>query len=479
MVHIGARLARRFTLLESEPADVPGVERFVAHDSRLQRDVRVDVITALAPSSARQAAATAARVRDPRLLRVLASGRERIADEAYTYVVTERPEGTLLSEVLKERRVPARVAATIVGDAARALENANAEGVHHGYLRTSSLGVTSAGRVVLSGLGIDGELAMQAGVGRGASESSDAMALGRIYLAAITGLDADAATERDLPADLGVRARKMCIHVINGSGPLTLDAVLHTLAPVDTRTLRDFPSMVRSMPLLPASVRELQARKARESRSATDAIPLGADVAARADHAAQETQAEALADAELRPTLAVVDAATGLGAVPPDQVPAPDSAATDPLVAPLTAGAVVDPPEVEAPLGANELHDLYEFDEMVAVQDVNNTTSTWEAILERMHRRWPGSEAITERLDRAHSRANRSGPIKAAPVLIPLMAIAVVVALIVALSQLTSPLSAPENDNDLPSNTYPSFTHSPSPSPSPSISPSAAADDAE
>lgn len=475
MLQIGARLARRFTLLVAEPVDVPNLERFVAHDSRLHHDVRVDVVTALAPSAVRQAAAAAARVRDPRLVRVLASGRERVGDESYTYVVTAIPEGLAMSGLIATRLIPPRIAGTIVGDAARALTKASAEGVHHGYLRPSSLTVTEGGRVTVTGLGVDGELAMQAGIGRGATESTDAKSLGRIYLSAITGLDADVATERDLPKDLGVRGRKLCIQVINGSGPANLEALLRLLAPVDTRVLRDFASQVRDMPLLATK------RKAAEASLADDAvttvgIAVAPEVAARADHAQQEILAEQEADPELRVSLAAVDASTGLGAVPPDQAL---DAAEDPLLAPIVPVVVPRRPPVEPPMGANELHDLYEFDEMVAVQDVNNTTSTWEALLERMHRRWPGSKGLTRRLERAHARANRSGPIKAAPVLIPLFVIGVIAVTYFAWSMLNAPLNPDELPDDGPSNAYPAFTHSPSPLPSPSPSASADAPEGE
>lgn len=465
MVHIGARLARRFTLLTSEPVDLPNVERFIAHDSRLRHDVRVDVVTALAPSAVRQAAASAARIRDPRLARMLASGRERIDQVSYTYVVTEQPTGMALADLCARRKVPARIAGTIVGEAARALTKASSEGIHHGYLRPSSITVTSTGRVVIAGLGVDGELALQAGVGRGASESTDALDLGRIYLAAITGLSADVATERDLPADLGVRGRKLCVHVINGSGPLTLDAVVRSFAPVDRRRLTDFPALVRRMTLLPTAPLEAA------SPAAAGMIDVGVDLAARADHAAQETLAEGHADPELRSSLAQVDATTGLGVVPPDQASQQDAA--DPLQSPLMREALAEHPEVEELLGASELHDLYEFDEMVAVQDINNTTSTWEALLERMHRRWPGSAGITRRLEHAHTRANRSGPIKAAPVLIPLFLIAVIVATFVAVSQLKAPLDVDGEVEPPQSNIYPHFTYTPPPDPSPTPSPTA------
>lgn|GEM_PF-788584 len=471
MLHIGARLARRFSLLATEAADVPGLERFSAYDSRLERSVRIDVITALAPSAVRQAAAAAARVRDPRLLRVIASGRERIDENSYTYVVTDRPEGTPLSDVLQQRLVLPRIAGAIVGDAARALEKANAENVHHGYLRASAISIARNGRVTVAGLGVDGELAMQAGVGRGATESSDAMALGRIFLAAITGKDATAATERDLPAELGVRGRKLCIQVIGGTGPTTLDAVTRTFAPIDTRILRDFPALVRAMPLLP------EPHHGSTSSPADAGIVLPEEVATRADDAAQQGLAEELAEPELAASLAQLDSTTGMGLVPPDQSAGMDAEAPEPSQPPILREALVAHPEVEALLGANELHDLYEFEEMVAVQDVNNTTSTWEALLQRMHRRWPGSTTITRRLKRAHKRANRSGPIWAAPVLIPLLVIGVVVATVVAVSLLKAPLSQDANFDDLPSNPYPFFTYSPSPSPSlsPSASPSPSA----
>lgn len=455
MVDIGATLARRFTLLSTEPVDIPGLDRFLAHDVRLRRDVRVDVITSLAPSSVRQAAGAAARVRDPRLLRVLASGRERIDEESWTYVVTDRIEGTLLSDLLSERLVTPRIAGAIIGDAARALGKALAEDVHHGYLRASAIAVANSGRITIAGLGVDGELALQAGIGRGSDEMSDATALAKIYLAAITGMDADAVTERNLPDGLGTRARALSKHVIDGTGPKKLSELLAALAPIDTRILSNFPGLVRKLPLLPAAAQANRERDKQRTLKAVGGLTVAPEATARAGHAAQEEWAEGVSDPELSASLAQVDAATGLGVVPPSETPA----------APTTD------PGADQAIGANDLHDLYEFDEMIEVQNLDNPPSIWEAVLQRLHRRWPKSEVLTRWLARAHKRANRSGPIRAEFILIPALVIAVIVGAIVAFSMLRTPLDSGREAP--PPNTYPVFTLSPSPSVTPTATPPA------
>lgn len=432
-------MARRFTLLSSEPVDVPGLERFWAHDSRLNQDVTVDVITALAPNSVRQAVGAAAQVRDPRLLRILASGRERFNEDTCTYIVTDRVDGVALSVLLEQRFLDPRIAGAIVGDAARALTEALSGGVHHGFLRASAIAIADSGRVTVSGTGMDGELALQAGVGRGATEPADAVALGKLYLAAITGMAADSVTERDLPKALGVRARALCDRVIHGTGPGTLDEVLRALAPIDTRVLRDFPSVVQAQALLP------RAKRARRERLGTlggvAPLTIAPEVASRAGHAVQEQWAEAHTDPDLAHKLAQ-----------------------------LRETLAMREPTESNHVGANDLHDLYEFDEMVDVQNVDDLPSIWEATLERLHARWPASEPITQRLERAHLRAQRSGPIKAAPVLVPLLVVVILVVAIVAFSMLKAPLDLGGDGLDLPRHTYPAFTYSPSPTPSASAS---------
>jgi len=457
VVHIGARLARRFTLLSSEAVDVPGLERFLAHDSRLNHDVTFDVITALSPTSVRQAAGAAARVRDPRLLRILAAGRERLDEDTVTYIVTDRVDGIPLNVLLEQRLLNPRIAGAIVGDATRALAKALSGGVHHGYLRPSAIAIAKTGRVTVSGAGMDGELALQAGVGRGATESADAVALGKLYLAAITGMAADAVTERDLPKDLGVRARALCDRVIHGTGPGTLDEVLRALAPIDTRILRDFPSVVQAQTLLP------RAKRARRERLGTPGavapLTVAPEVASRADQAVQEQWAEAHTDPNLAHKLAQLRESSVLGDAPGGKKPgltARDESAVS-ATEPVSDGNHV---------GANDLHDLYEFEEMVDVQNVDSLPSIWEAILERLHSRWPASETITQRLERAHVRAQRAGPIKGAPVLVPLLVIVILVVAIVAFSMLKAPLDLGGDGLDAPRNTYPAFTYSPSPSPS-------------
>jgi len=482
VVHTGVRLARRFTLLSTETVEVPGIDRFRAHDERLHRDVIVDIVTAPSPSQVRHAAGVAARVRDPRLLRILASGRERVAEDSVTYVVTDVMTGVRLSELLAERRLTARIAGAIVGDCARALGQALSEEVHHGYLSATSIAVGDNGRVTIAGLGIDGELALQAGIGRGNDEAADAMALGKIYVAAITGRESDAATERDVPEDLGTRARALCTHVMAGTGPKTLAEVLSALAPVDTRILRHFSSVVRDMPLLPRAMRAKQARDKKRTLRAVGGLTVAPDAVARADHAVQEVWAEQHSDPDLRAALAQVDKATetsDTGHDPRAEISEPDALAAQlARIASQVEPGLDEPAHAPEPSkGANELHDLYEFEEMVDVQNVIAAPSIWEAVLERLHDRWPKSETITQRLDRAHDRANRAGPIKAAPVLLPLFAIIVIVVGVVAFSMLKSPLT--EDEVSPRQNTYPVFTLSPSPSVTASPTASADASDAE
>lgn len=179
----GALVAGRYRLDHPDASDLPGVEVWAGRDQILDRPVRVSLLLDGRIRQAQDAARRAALVSDPRLLRVLDVGEH--ADVAY--VVSEPPRGRDLRELTAHGPLPPDQARAVVGEAAVALEVARRRGVHHLALRPSCLHVTDDGAVLVSGLGMDGELA---GLGLGDARSTtraDTVALvGLLYLA-LTG----------------------------------------------------------------------------------------------------------------------------------------------------------------------------------------------------------------------------------------------------------------------------------------------------
>ena len=422
-MQVGTTLDGRFALLSRADYDLPGVERFLARDMRLGSNVVVDEISSVAPTAVRRAALSTLAVRDPRLTRTIATS----ASGGATYVVAERAEGICLATILGKRRLHEDLARAVVGEAARALAAASAGAAHHGWLRAESVFVDDRGRVSITGLAVDGELALQAGLRRGRGEGADATALARIFLAAVTGTRATAATDADLP-DLAPASRALCDDAIAGKSVPSLAHILDALGPFDARSLRSLPHTWESLPLSLAAERDRD-RERKRARAAA-----AREVLARTPPApAAQTE---------RSTIERVAAVIA-----------------DPM--PVAAPTV---PEPERPLTAAEiedLHDLYTFDAMVEEQTAARGPTTQELFYERLHGRWPRSRSITRRLDRAHERAIRGGPINATPIMLGLSIVAIVALTIIAISLFTNTPSTSTPGLEQRLDHYPEFTYAP------------------
>jgi len=408
MVQGGDVIGRRFRLVTTEEYDIPGATRFVAQDTRLDQAVSVDIISSLAPSSVVRAAHRAQVLRDRRLARIVAVGSERRDGERVTYVVSERPVGVRLDELLGRVVFLPGTAAALVGEASAILDAPLVSGTHHGIVRPRCLTVSPQGRVMLSGLGVEGELASQARLIRGRTERGDAIALARIFVTAVTAMDPDGVTAHDLPRDLTGPARGLCEALLRGSGPLTLAHVTAALGTGDTAALRALVAEATTLwwPPSPVTVAD--------------------------DHGADDHGADVSIDGTAVQDVAVEDVAV--------------EEPTDPSSARLHTrfGGAVD--------------DIDEFRDIVAAQNVESVPSVAEALLERLHRRFPKSAPLADLAAAAHRRAQTVAPFNVTPLLVSVLIVTVFVVAVVSAAVLTRPIDTPPGDNNNPSQTYPEYT---------------------
>jgi len=222
------------------PFDIPGAEAWLASDGRLAQPVRVLVLGALAPNTARRATAAARLVTDRRFARIIFTGDERHADVTHSpYVVTEHVPGIALVDALRMNLLAPDAAAAVVGEAARALGVAARQGQFHSQLRASAIRLRPNGAVAISGLGIDRVLASQAALGGARGEKADAVALASLLVEVLTGYSARDARLEDLPDDLVGSARALAEAAIKGKAPATIAEVVSALRPWNTTVLRE------------------------------------------------------------------------------------------------------------------------------------------------------------------------------------------------------------------------------------------------
>lgn len=180
----GTVLAGRYRVLEPGPTDLPGSSLWQGTDQILDRPVRVRLLEQGDVTQALDAARRAALVTDARLVRVLDVGMH----EDTGYVVTEQVAGPSLEQLLARGPLSADQARALVGEVSSALEVARRRGVHHLTLRPSSVHVAPDGRVLVTGLALDGALLGLAGGDARSTSRADAVALVRLLYTALTGL---------------------------------------------------------------------------------------------------------------------------------------------------------------------------------------------------------------------------------------------------------------------------------------------------
>ncbi len=455
----GDTIGRRFLLVRAENDELPGLARYLAKDTRLNEDVTVDIVTSRAPSAVIRAAQRARVLRDKRLSRVLAAGIDRLGNERVFYVATERPHGVRLDELLGKIAFTPVSAGAVIGEAAAALEAVVGTGTHHGLVRAAAITVTGKGRVMLSGLGVDGVVAAQSGSVKVTNERADAVALANLYLAAITAMDPAKVTTADIPADVSEEARDLCHALIRGAGPTSLSDVTAALGTGDPLVLRALVAEAPSLwwPRSPAATPPEQLGAA-EAADADESLglqgPAAEPVGFHGDVDPADFDAADLNSVDLDAELVDAELVNGdlvtAGAYDDDVIDGDivDVAAARPRT---RFGGAVD--------------DLDEFHDIVAAQNVGTQQSVAEAILDRLHQRFPASAAFGKAAAVAQRRAHAAAPLNAGPLLLALLLVSVFVAAIIGASLLTKPYVPDFDGHNNPPQTYPEYTFGSTPPP--------------
>lgn len=449
-MQVGATVARRYLLEREEEHDLPGVRRYGARDTRLNQAVTVDVITSPAPTLVVASAGRARVLRDKRLARVLAAGREAVDGEQLSYVVTERPDGVALDALLGQVAMMPSVAAAVVGEAAAGLARAALAGMHHGAMRAQAITVTQRGLVKVSGLGLDGELASQARQGRGRSERNDSLALGAIFVEAVTGRPVSEVSVDDLPEDLTEPARDLAVLAIKGRGPTTLAQITRALGSGDASVLRVMALEAPSLwwPAAPAAPVVTAGQGEAVATEVTAATEVVTQEAIPADLAVEDTVPDDAAAGEVVTGEIVADE-VALTTEAPGEILDAELVPTEP--APQRArtrfGGAVD--------------DIDEFHDIVAEQNLSPKLSIAEVALTRLQQRFPQSAGLARAVEFAHERASRPAPLNAGPLILGLMLTVLFVVGIVALSHIGKPFDPDYDRHNNPANTYPAYTFTP------------------
>ncbi|GAA2718980.1 protein kinase family protein [Actinocorallia aurantiaca] len=195
VIEPGTRLAGRYRL-EEKVSEADGSTMWKAIDEILARAVAVRTFEPGFPRAAEvvTAARTASRLTDPRLTQVF----DADDDGELAYVVSEWVSGETLEEMIVSGGplAPGR-AARFVSEAAEALATAHRAGMSHLCLTARHLVWTTGGTVKLTGLGVE---AVLCGVNSAEPARLDALGLGQMLYAALTGHWPGGADESQLPS---------------------------------------------------------------------------------------------------------------------------------------------------------------------------------------------------------------------------------------------------------------------------------------
>lgn len=180
----GTQIAGRYQLVDPLTSDVVGVETWLATDRVLERNVRVHLLREGRTAPALDAARRAALIKDDRLIRIIDAGEH----EGVPYVITAEPEGVSLFDLVSHQQfLSADQARALIGEAAEAIEAARRRGVYHLVLRPTNIFRTKSGKVLITGLGLEGALLSLDTAAPLVTARTDAMGLVANLYFALTG----------------------------------------------------------------------------------------------------------------------------------------------------------------------------------------------------------------------------------------------------------------------------------------------------
>ncbi len=181
----GSVLGDRYVL--SRPsARAPDHQMWLAHDQTLERPVAVIVVDAAHPGAdaAMDAGRRAAAIEDTRLVRIFDVGQH----DQVAYIVQEALLGAAsFGSLIGQGGLPAAEVRRIIGESATALEVASVRGLHHQRLSPVTVGRLRDGSVIVTGLAVLAALAGDDGRTPAAASRTDAVALGALTYAGLTG----------------------------------------------------------------------------------------------------------------------------------------------------------------------------------------------------------------------------------------------------------------------------------------------------
>lgn len=184
----GVTLAGRYRvaeLLAEAPGDGGVAQTWRAVDEVLSRSVVVHVLSAddeRAPVLL-DASRRAATVSDARFIRVL----DAMQEDGVAYVVREWVQGRSLGAFLADGPLPPRNAGLIVREVAEALASAHLQGLTHERLDLDSVVITDSGSIKIVGLATQSALTADGGEPDTDPSHADALGLGRLLYAGLTG----------------------------------------------------------------------------------------------------------------------------------------------------------------------------------------------------------------------------------------------------------------------------------------------------
>lgn len=242
---IGSRY--RLSAKDIDQLPYSGVSVWRAVDTMLKNSVRILVLDPKSPyfSEALDAARRASLVNDAHAVKILRVD----SDSEYGWIVTEIPLGIPLSYRLHGEPFPPEQAKALVGETARVIAAASAQGIRHLDIKPADVRVDSQGQVFLDGLAIHTALAgiRTDTVMPHELDRREATGLTRLYARLLSGDDDGDVSVliQNLSQDEAIdpSLRYFFEKSLRGAGALSASDLIRTLGSWDTISVADLPAI--------------------------------------------------------------------------------------------------------------------------------------------------------------------------------------------------------------------------------------------